>query len=88
MPRARTTTAPDGVISFSNGASEESLLDFIVMNDIDNATTDKNSSPTGEILLTVPVLAKDGSPAVYVIPDHLYVWVNIPAKAERGWQTF
>jgi hypothetical protein len=76
MPRARTTTAPDGVISFSKGAG------------IDNATTDKTSSPTGEILLTVPVLAKDGSPAVYVIPDWIYAWIIFPINAERGWQTF
>ena len=78
---------PDGIVSFSKGCSEESILDFVTMNNIE-ATTDKTSDPNGNILLKVPALDKDGQPMVFVIPEHLYCWTNIPENSERGWRTF
>ena len=69
MPRIRYVTARDGIVSFSPGVPEDSILDMLLANKIQDAETFREAT---EVRVKIP-------PTENVeIPDHVYVWVNLP----------
>jgi hypothetical protein len=82
MPRVRTVTAPAGFLHFSPGVPPECIREVAKENQITEQSTHVNGA--GETCLKVPSTAADGSQIFYVLPDHLYVWVNFPEGATKG----
>lgn len=72
MPRVRKIECKDGLVSFGLGVTEEIIQDFLKENKIERIKdSEERITSKQDVKIQVP-------PAdVYIVPDHIYVWLNI-----------
>jgi len=70
MPRQRFVSGSTGLVLFSHGAPLESILDFVVANELEEKDIFIVREELGDVKVKVPVKEQ------YLVPDHVYVWVK------------